>query len=185
MIDAKAMEELQPHLMLGEKVIWIGESNQGLQRKENLVSTKAVGLFVLTAGVLLVFASSVNPDSAITSLFELAFLGALLPLFLNIWILVKDSYQRKSQIYAVTSSRLIVMRGISIQSSALDVLPQLRMTNLDNGSGTINFSSIRSDNDGGYTDGPENGTSFKYLANANEVFALILRAQKEAMHHGN
>jgi hypothetical protein len=93
-----------------------------------------------------------------------------------------DSWVRSKQIYALTNRRLIILRGKSLTSSSLHSLPQLNLTTGNDGSGTIDFGQPgvgRSNNFSGWSPS-SSGTSFQFLNNADEVYALIIKAEAAA-----
>ena len=97
-----------------------------------------------------------------------------------------DAYIRSKQLYAVTSQRLIVISSGSVNSSSLLSLPQLILTASAAGQGTIDFGpSYYSEGDNGnrgrgiWTPG-SSGTRFVFLDEAQHVFQIIQKAQKQA-----
>jgi hypothetical protein len=176
MDDLSAATAIQPYIQSGERILWAGRPGRGLRLRSSDIFLVP---FSLMWGGFAIFWESqvVNTDG---------------PVFMKLWgipfVLVGlhliggrffwDAWVRSKQIYALTNQRLMILRGQSLKSSSLRSLPQLTLNSRMDGTGTISFVSLfgRLGNFGAWSPA-RLGTSFLYLQNADEVFALIIKAQ--------
>lgn len=177
MDDLSAATAVQSYIQSGEKILWAGRPGQGLRLQS---SDKFLVPFSLLWGGFAIF-------------WESGVIATRAPIFMKLWgipfVLVGlylivgrffwDSWIRSQQIYALTNQRLVTLRGKSLVSSSLRSLPQLNLRVGGNGAGTIEFgqpNAYRSNNFSGWSPSTS-GSSFQFLQNAQDVYALIIKAQ--------
>ena len=177
MIDASVYQDVQAQLNSGEKLIWAGRPKTGLRFELSDAYSIPFGFMFLGFAIFWEY-SATNTGKAplFFTLWGIPFI--LVGVYISVGQFFWDAWLRSKQIYALTDSRLIVLRDDSMQSSALNSLPQLNLTTSGNGSGTINFSAPTATRNG-FSNQPRNGSSFRFLEGAEEVYAKILKAQKE------
>ncbi len=177
MIDSSAYQEIQPRLSGGEKLIWAGKPKTGLRFQPSDALNSLFGFMFL--GFSLFWEFQANKSGKAPAFF--VFWGVpfiLVGFYAAVGRFFWDAWLRSKQVYALTTTRLIVLRGKSLQSSSLKSLPQLNLTTYGEGLGTINFSPPSSTRNGVNYD-PKNGSNFEFLEGAEEVYATILKAQKD------
>lgn len=177
MMDSLTYQEVQSHLSNGERVIWAGRPKTGMRFDSGDILVIPFGLMFLGFSIFWEYsATSTGKAPIFFTLWGIPFI--LVGLHISIGRFFWDAWVRSGQIYALTNLRLIVLRQGSMQSSALNSLPQLNLTTSADGSGTINFSAPIATDDG-FSKRPRNGSSFRFLENADEVYAKILKAQRD------
>ncbi len=176
MIDSSAYQEILPRLSNGEKLIWAGKPKTGLRLQPSDALGIPFGVLFLAFSLFWEFsATKAGKAPGFFAFWGVPFI--LMGLYQAIGRFFWDAWLRSRQVYALTSTRLIVLRGQSLQSTSLQSLPQLNLTTYGKGLGTINFSPPSSTGNGVSYD-PKNGSNFEFLEGAEEVYASILRAQK-------
>jgi hypothetical protein len=178
--DYSTIQYIQPYLQPNEKIIWSGQPGKGIRFQP---SDMFLIPFSLMWGGFAIFwetqAFATN-GPVFMRLWGIPFV--LIGLYIMVGRFFRDAYVRSRQIYALTSKRLLVLKGKSLQSNSLRSLPQLTLTSMKDGTGTINFGPVysgRSNNFGGWSPAGS-ANSFQFLENANEVYAKILDTQGTA-----
>jgi hypothetical protein len=177
MNDPVAASVIQSQVQPGETLLWAGRPGQGLRFQS---SDLFLIPFSLIWGGFAVFWESQAIRMNTPLIFKLWGIPfVLIGLYFIAGRFLWDRWVRSKQIYALTDRRLIVMRGESVTSSSLFSLPHLALKTDRSGSGTIDFGQPQLGRSSGLAVwAPSSaGASFQFLNNANEVFALISRAQ--------
>jgi hypothetical protein len=137
---------LQPHLLPGESVRWIGRPNP-----DRLFSSGDVFLVpfsLMWGGFALFWEASVLGAGLQSSPGGAWWFGALwgIPFVLIgqyfIWgRFLYRRWDRRRTIYAITDQRVLALRGSTLQSLFLNQLPTLDKSQRADGSGTLEFTS--------------------------------------------
>lgn len=145
LIDSMA---LQPHLLPGESVRWIGKPDANRIFSPGDVFFVPFSLlwggFALfwEAGVLGLFSSSPARGGAwwFGALWGIPF--AVIGQYLIWGRFLYRRWDRRRTIYAVTNQRVLSLKGNTLQSISLTQLPTLNKSVRPDGSGTLEFASL-------------------------------------------
>src|SRR5713101_1361627 len=137
MDDPEAQLRLQPYLLAGERILWTGQPDP-----RRLVGGKDAYLipFSLMWGGGAVFWEAAVLLSGAPIFFVLWGIPFVLVGQYLIWgRLLAKRWDKKRTVYAVTSQRVLVVRGRSLQSAYLTQLPSIDQSTRADGSGTLEF----------------------------------------------
>ena len=144
-MNADLRQQLQPHLLPHERILWSGQPQQGL----TLSGTDALLIpFSLMWGGFAIFWNAMvwfGPFGGVDDggadwffkLWGLPFL--VIGLYLIAGRFVHDAWLRRRIFYAVTDQRVIVLRGGSVSSLDIRRLPRLDLAQHRDGTGTLAF----------------------------------------------
>ncbi len=137
MDDPEAQLRLQPYLLSGERILWTGQPDP-----RRLVGGKDAYLipFSLMWGGGAVFWEAAVLLSGAPIFFVLWGIPFVLVGQYLIWgRLLAKRWDKKRTVYAVTSQRVLVVRGRSLQSAYLSQLPSVDQSTRADGSGSLEF----------------------------------------------
>ena len=135
-------DDLNSYLMTGEKVAWSGRPKQGLILTPN--DRFLVPFSLLWGGFLIFWEASVLKVHAplFFVLFGAAF--ALVALYFVVGRFFVDAWIRRDMLYALTDRRVLILRRApsrNLIALSLDRLPECRLFESNDGSGTIRFGT--------------------------------------------
>jgi hypothetical protein len=136
---------LQGHLLADERILWTGrpDPNRLFGRADLYLVPFSLlwGGFAIfwEAGVLGFLGNSGNSSVTFFALWGIPFVMAGQYF---IWgRLIYKRWDRRRTIYAVTTQRILILRGSSVQSMFLKALPAVKQSARSNGSGTLEFGN--------------------------------------------
>ena len=140
-------DRFAPFLLTGEKLLWTGQPRQGLilsGRDSFLIPFSLLwgGFAIFWNGIVWIIPSHDNGPDWLFKLWGLPFLA--LGLYMIAGRFWHDAAIRKRLIYAVTTQRVLMLRGMrSAKLVSLDIhrLPRLELSEFRDGTGTIAFEA--------------------------------------------
>lgn len=178
-------QPLQPYLLTGELVLWSGRPNQGLalSGKDALLIPFSLmwGGFAIFWNAMVWFASSDTQSGGnpgwFFKLWGIPFL--IIGIYIIIGRFFHDAHIRKKLTYAVTSQRILALRGSKIISLDIHRLPRLELSENRDGTGTISFEASNMMAMGGmngfswWVPALGGGAQFLRIENPRKVYELI------------
>ena len=137
----------QPYLLSGERVLWSGQPKQGLalSGKDALLIPFSLmwggfAIFWNAAVWLAPFSNGTGDGPGVFfKLWGLPFL--LIGLYLIFGRFLHDAYLRKRLFYAVSDSRVMILRRTQFSSMEINRLPRLDLDEHRDGTGTLAFEN--------------------------------------------
>lgn len=137
---------LQPHLLRGERILWIGRPDS--RRLFGFADVFLVPFSLMWGGFAIFW------EAAVTGIGSKS--GQSLPVFFVLWgipfVLVGQyliwgrfiykRWDRQRTVYAVTNQRVLTLRGETLQSTFLNQLPNVNQTVRRDGTGTLDFGNL-------------------------------------------
>lgn len=165
-------------MMAGERQLWIGEPRQGLVLRPSDAFGIPFSLFWM--GIVVLLTMVLLTHTPVFAVFAI-------PLFLfGLYFLVGrffyDAWTRKRTTYALTSQRVIIARRGSVKSLDLATLPDVRLEERRDGSGTISFGPTMAELQrlrGKRILGASISPAFEMIAAAAQVHKMIHDAQQK------
>jgi hypothetical protein len=177
--DFQQGPDLKEHLWSGEKLLWCGQPAGGLKLRRS--DAIAIPFSLMWGGFAIFWETGAILSNApfFFRLWGIPFV--LVGLYLIIGRFFFDAWLRARTVYGVTNQRALIFCG---RSSALTSLPlltlsEIRVTEHQDGTGTISFgpaqpaSSPRSKS----TFPPREGPAFEFIPDAQHVSSVIHSAQ--------
>ena len=133
MIDPEIENELQLHLRSDEKLIWTGKPRTGIIFRQSDYALIPFSLFI--CGFAYVWVSKALQASPMFALFGIPLVfGAF---HTTIGRFLADARIRKYTRYGITNDRVIIKLGNDLKSLNINSLPELTISENNDGSGTI------------------------------------------------
>lgn len=181
-------QALQPHLLPGESVRWLGRPDP--RRLLNSGDIFLIPFSLLWGGFALFWEGGVlglgsqAPDHPVDGFFALWGVPFVVVGQYFIWgRFVYKRWDRRRTVYAVTDQRVLVLKGRTLQSMFITQLPALNLSTRSDGSGSLQFGTMP------WTYGFWGDTGMEFMARgrspltfydiprANDVYQLIAQGR--------
>jgi len=185
----QSSEPFQKYLFTNERILWTGQPMQGLtlRRRDAVLIPASIllgGCYIFMVIKLWSLTRPTDDVDWLIGLFSLLFLGH--GLYICLGRFFYDAWVRKRLFYAVTSDRVLILRGRpTTKFTPLDIrsLPILQLKEDDDGTGTITFDSSslgygmrfasRAGPGGYWTPSRNPNPQFLWIDNPRRVYELI------------
>jgi hypothetical protein len=184
MDQPKAMMQINREIQPGETLLWSGLPRQGIFMRGSDAAQIPFSLAWCGFACFWEY-TAINSNSPIFfKLWGIPFV--IVGLYMVVGRFIADSAIRSNTAYAVTSKRILFISGLFSQkttSIGLLNIPELSLSEKDNGSGTVSFSpalSQRWSRNSGWPFGNQAPQAFELSDNARQVYNTIIKAQSDA-----
>jgi hypothetical protein len=164
--DATLQIQIQPYLQPGEKILWTGQPDPS--RLLGPADAFLIPFSLMWGGFAIVWEAGVVGFGA-PGFFILWGIPFVVVGQYIIWgRFVYKRWDRRRTVYALTSQRVLILRGSSLQSVFLNQLPAINQSGRIDGSGSLEFGS----HPGGYRSGFGANTGMDFFTPGRSVPAF-------------